>query len=234
MAIPIKLSPKEEEAILRKRWKSKRASTYNLAGNMSRLKYAVHKDLYEPKDEKDQLTALVVRILIRTSERIGNESSGLDGHFGITEFRHKHIDFVAPNKVLLHYVGKSGIMHDKSFSDDKSYVLLKKLFWRDHIHIFTTYDGFRIRPDRVNRYLSRFGMKSKDVRGFNSNRMMLEKLAGVNIKEEKERKHVFNDALRNVAARIGHLPTTLRKHYLLPEIEEEFYRTGKIKKIKID
>jgi hypothetical protein len=171
---------------------------------------------------------------MKTSERIGNESSATDGHFGITEFRQKHIGFSAPTKVLLHYVGKAGVKHEKEFCDEKSYQLLKKLWWRDNIHVFTTTDGFRIRPDRVNRYLSRFGVKSKDVRGFNSNRMMLDKLSGLNIKEEKERKKVFNEALRNVAERIGHLPTTLRKHYLLPEIEEEFYRTGKVTKVKID
>ena len=231
MATPIS---KEEVLMLRNRWKTKRAAIYNLADNMSRLKRAVHKDLYEAKDEKDQITALVIRILIRTSERIGNESSGLDGHFGITEFRQKHINFTAPNKIHLHYVGKAGITHKKDFSDDKSYQLLKKLWWRDNIHVFTTYDGFRIRPDRVNRYLKKFGMKSKDVRGFNSNRMMLDKLANLDVKEEKQRKHIFNDALRNVAQRIGHLPTTLRKHYLLPEIEEEFYRRGKVTKVKIE
>ena len=39
--------------------------------------------------------------------------------------------------------------------------------------------------------------------------------------------------IRKISEKIGHTPATLRKQYLLPEIEESFYATGKIKKINI-
>lgn len=223
---------KEDEATIKKRWKKKRSAIYNLADNIKRLKRQVHNDLNNDEDEKEQLTALVIRILLKTSERIGNDDSGSEGHFGITQFRMKHISFQPPSTVAFNYVGKSGVKHYKEFSDATTYKLLKKLWWRDNIYVFTTYDGFRIRPDKVNRYLDRFGMKSKDIRGFNSNKMMLEKLSGISI-QQSERKKVFNKLLREVAAKIGHLPTTLRKHYLLPEIEQEYYNTGRVKKVKI-
>jgi len=38
--------------------------------------------------------------------------------------------------------------------------------------------------------------------------------------------------LKKVAEEIGHLPGTLRKHYLLPEIEENFYAHGSIGRVK--
>jgi len=52
--------------------------------------------------------------------------------------------------------------------------------------------------------------------------------------EEKQRPKVFNEALRKIGAKVGHGAPTLRKHYLLPEIEEQFYRYGSIGRIKID
>jgi hypothetical protein len=101
--------------------------------------------------------------------------------------------------------------------------------------LFTTTDGFEIKADKVNRYLRRFDAKSKDIRGFNANRMMAAELKSRGkIKEEKDRKKVFNEALRKVSAKIGHGPATLRKQYLLPEIEEQFYKHGSIGRIKID
>ncbi len=56
--------------------------------------------------------------MLSTGERIGNEASSKNGHFGITWFRKKHIKFDG-NKIILKYVGKSGVEHDRSFSDGK-------------------------------------------------------------------------------------------------------------------
>jgi hypothetical protein len=43
----------------------------------------------------------------------------------------------------------------------------------------------------------------------------------------------FNKALKKVAQKIGHGAPTLRKHYLLPIIEETFYKKGVVSRIKI-
>ena len=48
---------------------------------------------------------------------------------------------------------------------------------------------------------------------------------------EQEIKKVFNEVLREVAEIIGHTPGILRKNYLLPEIEEDFYNGKKVQKI---
>jgi hypothetical protein len=45
-----------------------------------------------------------------------------------------------------------------------------------------------------------------------------------------ERKRIFSEALKAVATRIGHGAPTLRKHYLMPRIEEEFLKTGSVDK----
>ena len=204
-----------------------------MQANITRLKRNVRKDLFSCK-EKDRLTALVVRVMMFTSERVGNEGSASNGHFGVTQFKNKHVK-IDGNRVILDYVGKSGVAHEKSFVDETSAVLLKELLERRNRFLFTTADGFQIRPDRVNRYLNTFHASSKDIRGFNANRMMVMQLNRVGkIKDEKQRPKIFNDSLRRIGRKIGHGAATLRTHYLLPEIEEHFYKYGTVGKIKID
>lgn len=225
----------EKEYDIKKRWDSKRESIYNLRDKVDRLKRKVRSDLYS-SDDKTRLTALVIRIMMQTSERVGNSESAKNGHFGVTQFKRKHVS-VDGNKVSLTYKGKSGVEHEKSFTDETSALMLKDLISRaksQNADLFVTQDGFQIKADKVNRYLRAFDAKSKDIRGFNANRMMYNELKGYKVKDERERKKVFNEALRKVAKKIGHGPATLRKQYLLPEIEEQFYAKGSIGKIKID
>lgn len=219
-----------------KRWQLKRDSIYNLRDKIDRLKRKVRSDLYS-SDDKTRLTALVVRIMMLTSERVGNSESASNGHFGVTGFKRKHVD-VEGNKVILTYKGKSGVEHEKSFSEATVALMVKDLIKRSKAPsdpLFVTTDGFVIKADKVNRYLRRFDAKSKDIRGFNANRLMVVELKSKGkIKDEKDRKKVFNEALRKISAKIGHRPSTLRKQYLLPEIEEKFYAHGSIGRIKID
>ena len=222
--------PTEKE--IKHRWDSKRDSVYNLRNNIERLKRYVRQDLFSA-NEKDKLTALVIRIMLFTSERVGNEESAINGHFGVTQFKNKHIK-VDDNRVLLDYVGKSGVEHEKFFVDSISASIIKDLLARRNDYVFTTKEGFRIKPDRVNRYLSNFNAKSKDIRGYNANRLMVMELNRIGKTEEKKRAKVFNEALRKIGSKVGHGAPTLRKHYLLPEIEEQFYKHGSIGRIKID
>jgi len=217
---------------LKARWDYKRDSIYNLHDNINRLKLQVRKDL-KSNDEKNKLTALVVRIMMNTSERVGNDVSAQNGRFGITQLKNTHI-FLRNGKIHFIYVGKSGVSHSKSFSDSTSFNILKILKKRNKDLLFITSDGFRIKPDRVNRYLNNFGSKSKDIRGYNANHLMLCELRKYgSVKEEKERTKIFNLCLKKISQKIGHSSATLRKHYLLPEIEENFYSKGSLGKIKV-
>ena len=170
--------------------------------------------------------------MLLTSERVGNETSATNGHFGVSHFQNKHIK-VNGNIVTLDYVGKSGVEHEKKFVDETSAVMLKDLLSRKNTYLFTTKEGFQIKPDRVNRYLSNFDATSKDIRGFNANRLMVMELNRIGKTEEKDRAKVFNASLRKIGAKVGHGAPTLRKHYLLPEIETTFYRYGDVRRIII-
>ena len=222
----------EDKSVLKKRWVRKEKSVYNLKDNIDRLKLKVRSDL-NSSDEKTMLTACIIRIMMKTSERVGNGDSALNGRFGITELKPRHI-MITGNQVTLKYKGKSGVDHEKSFSDETVADILRTLKKRMHTKLFTTDEGFEIRADKVNRYLKPFDAKTKDIRGYNCNEFMIRELHSIGrIKDEKERPKVFNEALRKVAKKIGHGAATLRKYYLLPEIEKSFYATGSVKKIKL-
>ena len=139
---------------LKERWEKKRIAIYTLKDNIDKLKRKIRIDLSND-NEKEKLTAAIIKIMLNTSERIGNQSSAENGHFGVTQFRKKHIEVIG-NAIHLKYIGKSGVQQDKTFSDEKTANILSELKRRKHAYLFTTADGFKIQNDRVNRYLNQF------------------------------------------------------------------------------
>jgi serine/threonine protein kinase len=69
--------------------------------------------------EKIMIIATIVRLIDKTCERVGNEQSKLNGHFGITNLRKKHIK-INGSKITLDYTGKSGMKHNVTISDIKA------------------------------------------------------------------------------------------------------------------
>lgn len=224
--------PKESARVIKKRWHKKREKVELLAEKIRSLRWNISRDL-KSDDEKTCLTALVIAIMDKTSERIGNDSSAANGHFGVTGFNKKHFTVIG-NKVHLKYTGKSGVDHEKSFSDEKIAKALKAAIKNSPSkNVFVTSDGFQIKQDKVNRYLEDFLISAKDIRGFSCNNQVVKKLKEVTPEEkETQRKKQFLNIIRSVAKKIGHGSGTLRKHYLLPEIEPNFIEKGKV--IEID
>ena len=224
----------EDPKVIEARWHKKREQIEILANNVRKVRYNVSCDL-KSDNEKTFLKALVVSLMLATGERIGNEASADNGHFGITWFRKKHVK-VDGNKITLKYVGKSGVDHEKSFSDEKLANALKKAISNSKSQfIFTTSDGHRIKADSVNRYLADFKIRSKDIRGYSSNKWMLDKLNKIELPNEESeeknaalRKKAFMKALRETALKVGHGSGTLRKHYLIPELESSFISKAEI------
>jgi DNA topoisomerase-1 len=209
------------------RWAKKKGNIENLSNNIQRLRLNITKDLSNGS-EKDMVTALVISIMDKTAERVGNQNSAENGHYGITGLRKKHIS-VNGNSVTLKYIGKSGVEQEKKFTDEKIANALKKVLKNQGDDVFVTSDGFKISNDRVNRYLSTFNVTAKDIRGYSANKWMIKKLQEKELpKEEKDRKKVFNETLKSIAEKIGHGRTTLKNQYLIPELETNYIEKGKI------
>ena len=99
--------------------------------------------------------------------------------------------------------------------------------------VFTTSEGFDIKNDRINRYLSRFDVSAKDLRGHSANKWIISKLKRLTAEEtEAKRKKQFNSVVKDVAEKVGHGDATLKKHYMLPELQDNWIEKGKIIELK--
>ena len=217
------------EAELHKRWAKKKNQVQHLSKKIQSLRYNLTRDL-KSDNEKVFLTALVVSIMERTGERVGNELSSDNGHYGVTVLEKSHIS-IDKNTITLDYVGKSGVSHKKSFSDEAIADALRKAIKNSPDDcVFCTSGGFRVKQDRVNRFLKDFGIRSKDLRGFQANKWTIDALNKIEVieKDEKKRKKQFGKVLKAVAKKVGHGVATLRKHYLMPEVESRFVEKKKI------
>lgn len=224
MEVRKEISPAE----LKQRWAVKKNQIETLSNNIQSLRSNLTKDL-KSEDEKLFLTALVISIMDKTAERVGNDESANNGHYGVTGMEKKHIK-VNGDKIHFKYIGKSGVEHEKEFTDSKLADALKRAISNSPNHdVFTTSSGFKINAAKVNRYLKDFNVRAKDLRGYSANKWVIEKLKSDTVsKEEKDRKKKFSEVLKSVSEKIGHGKATLRKHYLIPELEKNYIEMGKI------
>jgi len=228
-----KVEISEEE--LADRWHKKKEHITQMAENVQSLRYNVTKDI-KSQDEKTKLTSLAIAVILNTAERVGNSDSEENGNLGVTGFQKKNIK-IEGNTVYLEYVGKSSVEHEKQFSDELISLELRRAIKKSPCQfVFCTSDGFRIKADKINRYLQEFGVTAKDLRGFLANRYILDKLNKIDDAEilasESKRKKEFNKIIKSVALKVGHGAPTLKKHYMTPELESEFIENGVIISLK--
>lgn len=208
-----------------------------LRGDISDLRDKVRKDLAS-KDAETCLPALAVALIDETCERVGNDESAADGHYGVTGWMVKHLSF-DDGEAIFKYVGKSGVKHEKVVTKAPVVKLLKELTkGRGKNERLLERDGFVVKPEVVNSYLKEFEITAKDIRGFRANQEMCRALRearreGPDLpRSRKERdeilKEEFKDALEEVAETVGHEPATLRSDYLVPGLEDAFMKDGTI------
>jgi len=219
------------EAEIKTRWKKKKNHLFHLAEVIQSLRNNVTRSL-RSENEHERLTALAVALIDETCERVGNEGSASEGHLGVTGFKKGNVKFEGA-KVFCHYVGKSGVKHEKSFTNYTISKALKTAIANSPTSfIFTASDGFKVKCDTVNKFLEPFGITAHNIRGFHANKFVVDKLESQKPeKEEKDRKKQFNEAVKFAAEKVGHTPATLKKHYLLPKTEEKYIKTGTIQTI---
>jgi len=191
------------------RQRKKNAGVSNLSKNLDRLTKQISKDL-KSDDESIRLTAAAVKTMLDTSERVGNQTSEKNDHHGITGLKKQHIS-QNNGSLKLKYVGKSGMSHEKEVKDKRVVQALNK----SGGNLFKTKEGKKITNLMVNDYLSDFNVTSKDIRGYNANKFMYQRLSALSIKDEKDRKAKFLEILKDVAEKVGHTPSMLRNNHHL-------------------
>lgn len=227
--------PPESPEVIEARWHKKKAHLQGLANSIKRVRANYARSL-SSENEKEFLSALVVAIMDKTAERVGNKKSSENGHFGVTCFKFSHVD-VKGDKVFLNYVGKTGVPHEKDFANARIAKAIKRAVKNSPMEvkgekndfIFVTTKGIKINEGHVNSYLEKFGITSKDIRGYLANKFTVTALNRIEPDEtEKKRKTQLNKILRQVAEKVGHKAPTLKKHYLIPEVWDEWIQKGRV------
>lgn len=224
----------------RNREKAKRVE--KLRGNIDKLQAKFRQDL-KSDDEKTRLTALVVGLMDETYERIGNDQSAKEGHFGVTGWQVKHISFDSGGATVS-YVGKSGVKQTKKVSDKALVAGLKAATkGKKPEDTLCTGDDCTVGSAEVNAYLKPHGVTAKDIRGLHANSEMQSRLKAIRSRggtlptdkgeREKKLKEEFTEALDESAKAVGHEPSTLRSQYLVPGMEDSYMRDGSVKE-KLD
>lgn len=212
------------DAHLSKRDKEKADKVNLLASKMDTIVKDAKKDL-DSKDQKKRLSALAVLLIDHTYERVGNEDSAKDGHYGVTTWDADHIT-IKDKKAIVKYVGKSGVDQVKEVTDPRLVTKLQDLK-KSNGCIFDTEDE-KITAKDVNEYLKKYDITAKDIRGYHANRLVQEKLKSLS--DSKDRKKDFLTVIDEVSDIVGHEPSTLRNQYLAPSVEKDFVDNGDVKK----
>lgn len=228
----------ERQVANRHREKAERVE--HLRKHMTDLRARVKKDL-KADGPQTRMTALAVSLMDHTCERVGNDESAEDGHYGVTGWLVDHVTFKG-GKATIEYVGKSGVDHTKTVDDGPTVTALKKLIGdrKGDVPVFDTEDC-RITSEDVNDYLAEFDITAKDIRGFRANDEMCKALREERSKgpkdlprDRKERDKIlkaeFKKALETVAEVVGHEAATLRSQYLVPGLEDQFIKDGTVLK----
>ena len=202
------------------------------------LRKKVKRDI-KSEDPEKSMTALAVALIDHTYERVGNEGSATDGHYGVTGWKKKHVSF-GRGGATIKYVGKSGVKHEKKVTDSSIKQALREAYEAcdgDNKCLFSG-DWGSVTAEKVNEYLEPFDVTAKDIRGFHANKLMTESLKAIRGKggklpSDKKAKATllkteFLKALDEAAEAVGHEASTLRSQYLVPGMEEQFLENGKV------
>lgn len=222
----------ERQIALRNKKKAERLE--KLRKNIDRVQAQVKKDLASG-DPNKVLTALVVGLMDETFERVGNEESADDGHFGVTGWQKSHVSF-GKGKATISYVGKAGVKQKKTVSNKALVKALRDAYEACEGDCLFQHEGGKITAEKVNAYLKQFDITAKDLRGYHANRVMKEALKagrkGALPEDKKEREKVlkaeFKKALEETAKAVGHEASTLKNQYLVPGLEDDFMADGTV------
>lgn len=221
-----------------KRNQDKADRVEKLRQKMGDLRKKVKSDL-KSKDPTTKLTALVVALIDHTYERVGNDDSAEEGHFGVTGWQKQHLTF-GKGSATVKYVGKSGVKHEKKVTDASILSALRQAYDSgkgDKASLFEHESG-QVDAKVVNAYLKDFDITAKDIRGLHANREVQERLQALRSKgpelpqERKARDKIlkaeFKKAVEGAAEAVGHEASTLRSQYLVPSLEEAYLKDGSV------
>jgi DNA topoisomerase I len=197
---------------------------------LPQIRKRVGKDLALPGLPKQKVVALIVRLLDKTSIRIGNEEyANTNNSFGLTTRRSRHA-VIRGESVRLHFRGKSNQEHDIELCDRKLAKILKSCqdLPGQELFQYNAENGEPAKIDStdVNEYLREITQQefsAKDFRTWHGTGHMVEHLMELGpASTQTEIKRNIVAAVKETAKQLGNRPAACRKYYIHPAVFDSY------------
>jgi DNA topoisomerase I len=194
------------------------------------LRAELERCLALPGLPREKVLAAVVRLLERTHIRVGNPEYARDNKsYGLTTMRDQHVR-IDGGAIRFSFNGKSGVRHTVSLSDRRLARIVARCRDLPGQHLFQYLDEHGERQalgsSDVNAFLRAATgqpFTAKDFRTW-AGSVLAAALLREAPPEERERdaKRQVNEAIVQVAARLGNTPTVCRRCYVHPAVIEAY------------
>lgn len=214
-----------------KRWRevrdeNKYSKMIAFAHALPRIRKAVEEHLKLPGLPREKVLATIVQLLETTSIRIGNEEYAKENNsFGLTTLKGRHAK-VEGSKIAFSFRGKHGIRHAISLQDRRLAKIVRACQDLPGQQLFSYVDEegaqHNVDSSEVNEYIREISgddFTAKDFRtwvGTLTCAIVLR--AGDEVKTQTDRKQRVNEAIKDVAQRLGNTPAICKKCYIHPEV----------------
>jgi DNA topoisomerase-1 len=197
---------------------------------LPRIRRRVARDLALPGLPRNKVLALLVQLLEMTLIRVGNEEyARANGSFGLTTMRNQHAR-VSGSTVRFRFRGKSGKLHEVDLEDPRLARLVRRCQELPGHELFQYVDeAGEVHPigsTDVNDYLREITGQQFTAKDF---RTWAGTLLAAHTLIERDRKHperrtrrAVNQAVREVAQRLGNTMAVCRKCYIHPVVVEGY------------
>jgi DNA topoisomerase-1 len=197
---------------------------------LPKIRERVELDLKRPGYPKEKVLAAVIRVMELTRIRVGNDQYAEEnGSYGLTTIRNEHAR-VRGAKVGLRFKGKSGILHEESFSDPHLSRIIRKCQELPGEELFTYIDengqAQDIGSSDVNEYLRAITgepVTAKDFRTWGGTVHVVEVLAQCGpcaLTTKKAWKAREIDCYKEAAKHLRNTVAVCRKYYVHPCVFE--------------
>lgn len=202
----------------------------HFASKLPRLRRAVEKDLATPSLTKEKVVAAVVRIMERTSIRVGNDRYAEEnGSFGLTTLLDRHVR-IAGEKVEFRFRGKGGKARRAELRDRKLATVVRSCRDIPGQRLFQYWDErerhHRITSTDVNEYIRNatgHPFSAKEFRTWAATVLATLTLhAAPPCRTESQRRKSLLSAIDEVASHLGNTRTICKKSYVHPGVMDAY------------
>lgn len=197
---------------------------------LPRIRAQIQRDMRAPELSRKKVLATLVRLLESTLIRVGNEEyARTNQSHGLTTLYEKHVT-IDGSKIKFRFRGKSGVEHDIELQDIKIARILRRMMDLPGQHLFQYIDdegqAQQIESADVNQYLQDMtdqAFSAKDFRTWAGTVLAAQELALLETATSPtQAKRNINNAVGNVAKRLGNTKAICRKCYIHPEVIQAY------------